>query len=126
MFTSFLHPLTTFPTLLSFSLLSPIILRVAVGIYIAYIGKTKISKKYPGVDLFYYIAGAMLIVGLYTQVTAIAGILMLKFYFYFAYWIHRKSSPISIERYFEYVFPAVILLSLIFTGPGLFAFDLPL
>ena len=68
------------------------------------------------------IFGAMVFIGLYTQITAILAILTIKI----DWWFAKKMSPVSADKMMVYVFAVVILLSLIVTGPGLFAFDLPL
>ena len=121
-----MHTLTTFPSLLTFELLSPLLLRLVAGFYIIYLGSKRYNKSYKWASIFYVISGSLILVGLYAQVASMVAIASLKFDFYFDYWKNRKSMPVVADQYIMYSLAAVILLSLIFTGPGLFAFDLPL
>lgn len=134
--------LTVFPELLAFSLFAPFILRVAIGIaFVAlgakHFGKSAVSVREELVRVFPWAGslavflgiaelalGILLIVGLWTQVAALlAGIGALKL----AFLKHRFSfaavAPFSISTY---LLLAVISLSFLLTGAGLFAIDLPL
>jgi uncharacterized membrane protein YphA (DoxX/SURF4 family) len=117
-----MHPLSSFPQLLFLSLLAPTILRLSVGFFILHLGKNRSQSKHNRASPIYFISGVLLIIGLYTQIASIVGILVLIFDFY----VNRKSTLISEDKKTLYVIVGVILLSLLFTGPGLFAFDLPL
>jgi len=72
--------------------------------------------------IFYIISGILLILGLYTQISAILGIIVVKFDFL----VDRKLSKQTLEKVITYWIIAIVLLSLLFTGPGFLAFDLPL
>ena len=122
MFTSFFHPLSTFPTLLTYGLLAPFILRLTVGMAIIYLGYERYKKPYKWVSILYVVFGALLVLGLYTQVSAIIAIAVTKFDF----WTKKKSGGVSKEDFILYGMIVVILLSLLFTGPGFLAFDLGL
>ncbi len=64
--------------------------------------------------------------GLYTQITALAAIAILKLDFYWDYWTNRKTVPIPENQKILFGVFIVILISLLLTGPGFLAFDLPL
>lgn len=120
--------LNTFPDLLSFSLIAPFLLRVVAGLFFVRLGihTARDSRQTSGVRVatlgFLEIAiGALLIVGLFTQISALTGfclsIILAK--------VERKDSPRPTGRA-AFVLLAMICLSLVLTGAGAFAFDLPL
>lgn len=117
-----MHTLTIFPSLLTFGLLAPFLLRLVVGCVIFLFGKERYKSSYKWLSIFYFITGILLVVGLYTQIIAIVGILLLRF----DMWAERKVSPISRQYIILDITLSVILLSLLFTGPGFMAIDLPL
>jgi len=117
-----MHPLSVFPQLLYLGLLAPVMLRIVVGAYIATAGWQRYKKPHKWVSVIYGISGLFLIVGLFTQIAVIISILILGF----DYHVDNKVSPISKDKKIIYILVGVILLTLLFTGPGLFAFDLPL
>jgi uncharacterized membrane protein YphA (DoxX/SURF4 family) len=117
-----MHTLTLFPQLLTFQLIAPTLLRLTIGIILIFIGKERFSKKFKWSSVIYVLSGILLILGLYTQAAAIAGIVMIKFDF----WIDKKSRSTSKEHWLLYVLATTVLFSLMFTGPGFLAFDLPL
>ncbi len=117
-----MHPLSVFPQLLTYGLIAPLLLRLVVGLFVLNLGQERYGKQYSWAVIFYIVAGALLIVGLYTQIAVIATIIILKLDFY----INRKTNLVSKEKYILQVVMNVILLSLLFTGPGFLAFDLPL
>ncbi len=117
-----MHPLSIFPRLLDFIFVAPLLLRLAVGLLMIYLGKERHKKTYKWSCFIYAISGALLILGLYTQPASILAILTLGFDFY----VEKKNSTISKESMVLYIIVGVILLSLLLTGPGAFAFDLPL
>lgn len=121
-----MHTLTLFPQLLSFGFFAPLFLRIVASLYLIYLGKERLSKQYKWTSLLYFISGLAIFLGIYTQVAVILGALMFKFDFYFEHWGKRSITPIKPEMYFTYFMAVLILLSLIITGPGAFAFDLPL
>src|SRR3989344_3512038 len=117
-----MHPLSTFPALLSFGLIAPLLLRLAVGGLIILFGWERYKKPYQWSSLLYVIIGVLLILGFYTQIVVIASILILKFDF----WTNKKAGQVSREKFLLQVIANVILISLLFTGPGFLALDLPL
>jgi len=117
-----MHPLSTFPELLTFGLFAPLILRLTAGLFILYRGSERYKKPYQITSVFYFISGILLILGFYTQIAAILALLVLKFDFY----TDKKIGLISREKFILQVVVNIIVISLLFTGPGFFAFDLPL
>ena len=117
-----MHPLTTFPALLTYTLVAPLLLRVAVGVLRLFAGVERYKKEYKWLSVFYFLSSGLLIVGLYTQITSIVSIILISFDYYTA----KKAGTLSREKIALSVLMKIILLSLLFTGPGLFALDLPL
>jgi uncharacterized membrane protein YphA (DoxX/SURF4 family) len=121
-----MHPLSLFPSLLTFGLLSPFLIRVVAGLYVLYLGKKRYAGAYKWTSILYVLAGIGVFLGFYTQAAAILAMCVVKFDFYLRYWKDRKTVPISKDTYFTYFLVQFIFLSLLFTGPGFLAFDLPL
>lgn len=117
-----MNPLSTFPELLTFGMIAPVLLRLSVGILIIYFGYKRYFKKWNGSSIVYGLTGIFLILGLYTQIAAILGILILKFDF----WTDRSEKKVSREYLIIAYLAVVILITLIITGPGFLAFDMPL
>ena len=132
--------LNVFPDFLTFGLLAPFLLRLAVGFLFLKAGvkkakggawTTPIFEKMhlrPGarytlaLGVIEVVSGILLIIGLYTQVAALAAALISLFGWY-AKKKHPSETPGS-KGAFLLLF--VISLSLLFSGAGFFAFDLPL
>jgi len=132
--------LNTFPNLLTFSLVAPLILRVVLGfiaINLGYLKAGKESKKWEtlfeiihfrpanlfvrGLAFIEIIGGLMILTGFYTQVVAIIFAAM-----YFCEAILEYKEEALEERTFPfYILMFVISLSLVFTGAGIIAFDIP-
>ncbi len=122
-----MQTLSIFPDLLFLGpSVSPLLLRVIVGLFIVYLAKERKNKEYNFLSYFYAIVGIALFLGMYTQIAVILGLVFVKLDFYLNYWKSRNTNPVSIEKYFLYFFAGIILVSLLFTGPGGFSFDLPL
>ncbi len=122
-----MQPLSMFPQLLFLGpVVAPFLLRLVVSIFILHLAKERKSKEYPFSYLIYIVVGGLLFFGLYTQPASLVGIALIKFDFYLDYWKNRKIKPVDPEKYFLYFLAGIILFSLLFTGPGGFAFDLPL
>ncbi len=121
-----MHTFTIFPQLLSFGFFAPLFLRVVASLYLIYLGKKRLSKQYKWASVLYFLSGVAVFLGLYTQVTVILAVGMFKFDFYFDHWVNRKTTTLNPEMFFTYFMAVLIMLSLIITGPGAFAFDLPL
>ena len=122
-----MNPQQIFPGVLFLgSAISPILIRVAVGIFIFYLARERKNKEYSFSYIVYAIISALLFVGLYTQLAAVLGVVLIKFDFYLDYWRNRKTNKISTEKYLLYFLAAMMLLSLLFTGSGTYSMDLPL
>jgi putative oxidoreductase len=133
--------LNPFPDLLIYSLLAPFILRVVAGLIFINLGvflfknekeqwivslstlkipNPKIAIKILGaVEI---IGGIMLIVGFYTQIAA----LVLALLTFAEAYIEYKDPAILKRNFVFYTMLLAITLSLLFSGAGAFAFDLPL
>jgi len=114
-----MHPLSVFPSLLTFQLLAPTVLRVAAALYILFVAKMK-SKHWSAI--IFAVLGVLLFIGLYTQVAALAAIIVLSIDLN----RNKKKYGVNLEQKIIFAFVIVILASLLFTGPGFLAFDLPL
>ncbi|MEX0652200.1 MAG: DoxX family protein [Candidatus Paceibacterota bacterium] len=133
--------LSIFPSLLIFGIFAPFILRVVVGAYLLHIGwghlttqrETLVEKLYARLGspttifivfggLFEVVLGLFLIAGFLTQVMALlGGLYALKLLWF------KKEFPVLVphERIF-YILLFAIFLSLLLTGAGAPAVDLPL
>lgn len=120
-----MHPLNTFPTLLDYGRFAPFFIRVVIGLFIIYLGKNRQNKKFKATSYVYYLFGLFLIAGYYTQISSIVGIVILKFDFYVDYWKDRNSRPVPKYFYFLYAIAGLVLVSLVFSGAGLWALDMP-
>lgn len=118
-----MHTLSLFPSLFTFEIFAPTILRLVVSFFLIKTGWSKYkntSEKW--LSLPFIILGVMIFGGIYTQLVAILSIIFMKI----DWWMRRKTNPLTNNEFMLYWFAGVILISLIFTGPGIFAFDLPL
>lgn len=118
-----------FPYLFTFDQAAPFILRIVLGVTLAYFGYRKIKKqgKSSGSNSLMYgaveiLIAIFLIIGLFTQLAAIlnAVILLIKL----AYKIRDRAFLTDGINY--YVLLLAIAISVALLGPGWFAFDLPL
>jgi len=132
--------LNVFPSLLDFSLLAPVILRIVAGLIFVDLGYLKLRKEkarwatlynsflFQGNLLLLIIAtieivgGIMLIIGLYTQIAA----LLLSILTFMNVSVEFREPSFIRRDFVFYLMLLVITLSLLVTGAGLFAFDLPL
>ena len=117
-----MHTLTIFPRLLDYVLLAPLLLRLSVGILRLFAGLERYKNKYKWLSVLYVASSVFLIIGLYTQISALVAIALIKFDFY----LEKKDGHLSREKTALTILMSIILISLLFTGPGAFAFDLPL
>lgn len=118
--------LAIFPHLLSYQALSPFIIRVILGITLAHFGYLKVkgkgkssgsnSKIYGWVEI---VIALFLVVGLYTQLAALANVVILLIKIGFK--IRDKAFLTDGVNY--YILLLVMALSLILTGAGAFGFD---
>ncbi len=133
--------LSIFPELLPYGLLAPTIVRIIIGVVLVifglvtlFTGRAKISKKlseskYPFANfvpwplgIILLVTGGFLIVGFLTQVVAIVG----AYLFFNLMLIDRGSEKIFHQGNIFYIAMILISLSLLFSGAGAFAVDLPL
>src|SRR3989344_4279610 len=112
-----------FPELFNFSFLAPFILRIALGVPLIKHGFGKIIAPQSALQRILggivFLSGIFLIIGLSTQAAAIAVSLIIIFSSIIMGGKHPRSWT-------ERLIKLAIAVSLILTGPGLFAFDLPL
>ena len=133
--------LNTFPSLLTFSLLAPLILRVVLGlifINLGYIELTSEKKRWTAffetihlkpakmfvilMGLFEIVGGFFLIAGFMTQIMALIFSIITFGEFYAEY---RDETLLKRDLIF-YLLIFTISISLLLSGAGLFAIDLPL
>ena len=133
--------LNPFPSLLTYSLLGPMILRIILGVIFVDLGRFKLTKERErwiaslealhiggaklvtkilgGVEI---IGGLMLVVGYYTQIAALVFVLLTGAELYIEY----KDAGILRRDITFYLLLLAISLSLLLTGAGAYAFDIPL
>ncbi len=120
--------LSLFPSLLTYELLAPFILRLTLGIVLIHWGWKGVklgrgNEKHLGLlGIIDTLAGLLLIAGFLTQFAALVSIIILGSRL-IGKVINRAFFTDGVNYYFILF---VIALSLLFTGPGFFAFDLPL
>ena len=133
--------LNPFPELLTFSLMAPFILRVVIGLIFLDLGVLKFKgEKARWTELFrafnlkpsefwvrvygviQIIGGVMLILGLWTQVAALAFVISVGIEMALEW---REEALLKRNIVF-YILLFAISLSLLLTGAGAFAIDLPL
>lgn len=119
--------LSLFPSLLSWGLISPLLIRLTLGAvflfwsYRAFRNKSASSQD-KGVAIIEFLSGILLVIGLWTQAAALVILIDL---------IVRIVGKIMKKQFLtdgvNYYFVLLILaLSLLVTGAGFLAFDLPL
>jgi putative oxidoreductase len=133
--------LNPFPDLLVYSLLAPFILRVAAGLVFLDLGilafknekkrwiDSLAALKIPNPEVSAKILGGIeilgglaLVAGFYTQVAA----LILAILVFCEAYIEYKQPLILKRNFVFYLMLLAMTLSLLFSGAGAFAFDLPL
>lgn len=133
--------LNSFPDLLTYSLLAPFILRVVAGFifvdlgillfrnekerWVASLSTLKIPNPKMAVKILggiEIIGGAMLILGFYTQIAS----LILALLTFCEVYIEYKQPEVLKRNFVFYIVLLAIALSLLLSGAGAFAFDLPL
>lgn len=136
--------LNVFPDLLFLQLLAPFLIRVAVGAMFIWIGYSyifrdreaiaaQLSTKWPKLGpfsiwfggIFEMITGMFLIVGFLTQIAAIIGMLI-AIDALFVKWLYKDLDKVTKYSRMFYILILITSLSLLFSGAGAFAFDLPL
>jgi uncharacterized membrane protein YphA (DoxX/SURF4 family) len=133
--------LNTFPELLTYSSLSSFILRIVIGFIIINLGLLKLGKekedwqklfeiinfhpsKYfvKGLAFIEMVGGLMLLAGIYTQIVAI----IFAITFFCEMILEYRDESLEDRSLPFYILIFAICLSLIFSGAGVFAIDLPL
>ncbi len=114
---------TLFPNLLTYSFFAPFILRLAIGgIFLCAAWKTW-KENAPGggrvASAVSAILGAALIIGIFTQLAALLGIAKV-----IGLAFQKKIPSVFHSKTFA-ILAIAILISLILTGAGAHAFDLP-
>lgn len=122
-----MHPLSLFPTLLSWGRLAPLLLRLSLGavlVFWAYrtFKNSAAPAKDKAIGIIEFISGILLVIGLWTQAAALVAIVDLAIRLFER--ITKKAFLTDGVNY--YLILLAIAISLILTGPGLGAFDLPL
>ena len=121
--------LSLFPSLFTYGLVAPLIIRIVLGATLIDFGYRKIIKKgdssgsnTPTYGVMEIVLGAFLIVGFFTQLAALlnAIILVIKLGF------KLKQGKLLNDGVNYYIILLAMAISLLFSGPGYFAFDLPL
>lgn len=133
--------LNVFPDLLTFALLGPFVLRVTVGIILLVFAYTHLVQRREAIRMalserwkslgpifvwylgtFEAIAGVLLVIGFLTQIAALLVIVIsLKMLV-----LKKKHAVLARHGTVAYILILAIALSLLVTGAGAFAFDLPL
>ena len=136
-----LRMLNTFPNLLNYGLLAPFILRVVVGVIFLELGYLKLGKEKAAWNMLFetihfkpthlfvvllatieIVFGSFIVVGYLTQIAALVMAIIL---FAEAYVEFRDGSLLKRDIVF-YILLLAICVSLLVSGAGAFAFDLPL
>lgn len=133
--------LNPFPDLFVYSLLAPFMLRVVAGLIFVNLGVLAFKNekerwlaslsilKVPNPKLalkiiggIEVIGGVMFILGFYTQVAA----LILGLLTFAEVYVEYKDPPVLKRNFVFYIMLLAIVLSLLLSGAGAFAIDLPL
>lgn len=126
--------LSTFSSLLAFSIIGTTILRITLGIVLLILAwrtlkAAKTLSKHTGTQIFPIAIGMVetvisifFLIGFYTQIIAITSFVL----FIFLALTRRHFASTAIESRLFYSLLALVSITLIFLGPGLFAIDLPL
>ncbi|MDQ5893084.1 MAG: hypothetical protein QG640_94 [Patescibacteria group bacterium] len=118
--------LSIFPSLLAFEGFAPLLLRLTIGAVFALWAYGKLKKRISSQDISFGVVEAIialgLILGVYTQLAALAAAIILGFRLIQK--IQQKAFLTDGVNYYLILF--IISLTLLLTGPGFFAFDLPL
>ncbi len=133
--------LNPFPELLTYSMLAPFILRVVIGFIFLDLGILKFREEkqrwiasfetlglrpadllVPLYALLQIIGGVLLLIGLWTQVAALAFVIFVGSELY----VEWKAREVLKRDMVFYLLVFVISLSLLITGAGAYAIDIPL
>lgn len=114
--------LSLFPSLFAYSLLAPFLLRIVLAAVVIHFAFKNVQKRQHVSVTFGVIqalCGVLLFIGFLTQLAAL--VLVLIFGLLLVKQIAKKSFLTDGVNYYILLF--VISLTLLITGPGLFAFD---
>ena len=133
--------LNPFPDLLNYSTLAPFILRLVLGLIFLDLGILKFKSERKRwiaslqalhlspaellvtiFGLIEVVGGVLLILGAWTQIAALAFVIIVGLEFYIEY---KDASVLKRDIVF-YMLVLAIAVSLLLTGAGAFAFDIPL
>jgi len=125
--------LNTFPSLLTYGFFAPTILRFTIAIILFYLAYQQWSKRveiskvrafvFPTLSIiFNAVVGIGLLLGYLTQIAALLAIIG----FCIGLWLNRRHPHIVILPNSTVIVLLVTCVSLLFTGAGAFAMDLPL
>jgi uncharacterized membrane protein YphA (DoxX/SURF4 family) len=118
--------LNPFPELLTYSTFAPFILRAVLGLVFLDLGVMKLRRVrlgwVPALGLLEVIGALMLFAGFYTQIAALAIVITTGIELY----IEWKDSQVLKGDFVFYLLLFAISLSLLLTGAGAFAKDIPL
>lgn len=133
--------LNPFPELLTYSLLGPFVLRVVIGFIFIDLGVLKFKSEkerwlasfealnlrpadllLPLYALLQIAGGVLLVIGLWTQVAALAFVVFSGIELY----IEWQAREVLKRDIVFYILIFVISLSLLLTGAGAYAIDIPL
>jgi uncharacterized membrane protein YphA (DoxX/SURF4 family) len=121
--------LSLFPSFLTYGLVAPLVIRLVLGVTLAYFGYRKVvdrgdssGSNSPTYGVMEIVLGIFLLVGLFTQLAALLNVVILLIKLGFK----AKQGKLFSDGVNYYVLLLAMAISLIFSGPGFFAFDLPL
>ncbi|OGZ06544.1 MAG: hypothetical protein A2942_02635 [Candidatus Lloydbacteria bacterium RIFCSPLOWO2_01_FULL_50_20] len=125
--------LSLFPDLFYWSWYVPFFFRLFLGVYCFYAGWTlarngiaedieRDRAAWTGMRIFFIILGFLFIFGVTVQALGSVGFALMLL----ALFLRWKKSPHAEESIAFYALIGMVSLSLIFLGPGPYAFDLPL
>ncbi|MDB5224665.1 MAG: hypothetical protein JWO43_287 [Candidatus Adlerbacteria bacterium] len=132
--------LSLFPHLLVYGFFAPTLLRMVAActfFYMAWLHFTKRAETAKEISIVSYetavwatgiflllevAVGVGLFIGLYTQMAALVGLIIC----FKIFWVRKNLRYLSPLSHMSYILLAAICLSLMATGPGAAAFDLPL
>jgi len=133
--------LNIFPDLLNYSLLAPLLLRLVLGLIFIDVGILKFRSEksrwlatfeslglrpgdffVPVYGFLQIVGGLMLVLGLWTQVAALAFVIFTGVELY----IEWAEGDVLKRDFTFYLLVFIISVSLLLTGAGAYAFDIPL
>lgn len=119
--------LNVFPNLLTYSLFAPLLIRIVLGVFVILksykVLPAQVDRKSKVVEILFIISGILILIGLYTQVSALFLIVLTIIEFV------RKGSRGEMANSTEMWFMIFVLatsLSLMLSGAGIYAIDFPL